>query len=200
MKRFLKDYSYDMVKMFLSQFATAIFGFSLTMASMQAGNYTLRTVTGICSIVFYLFLLYVGTWEIGYRDKVSVELGKKKRGAWTGALISLAANSVNFLFAVLILLGTLIQNEVFGSIGAVAKFFAVFLEGMYTGILAHPVNGVPLNNYVFVWFLVPIPAILISALAYTLGLHDVKGSSLFNKQRYPDSDREVKPKGRDRND
>ncbi|MBE6589940.1 MAG: hypothetical protein E7643_07155 [Ruminococcaceae bacterium] len=200
MKRFLKEYSYDMVKMFLNQFATAIFGFSLTMATMQAGNYTLRNVMSGFSIVFYLFLLYVTAWEIGYRDKVSVDLGKKKRSALTGALISLCANSVNFLFAVFIMLGTLIQEEVFGSIGAVCKFLAVFLEGMYTGLLSHPVGGMPLNNYWFVWFIVPIPAILVSSLAYWLGLRDVKGTSLFNKHDYPASDREPKRKRDERND
>ena len=194
MKRFLKDYSYDMVKMFLNQFATAIFGFTLMMATMQGGHYTLRNITGIGSILFYLFLLYVTAWEIGYRDKVSVELGKKRCGAWTGALISVGANAVNFLFAIFIMLGTLIQNEFFGSVGAVCKFFAVFLEGMYTGLLAHPVGGVALNNYFFVWFLTPIPAILVSAIAYYLGLHDVKGSAFFNKRQYPASDREPKRK------
>ena len=196
MKRFLQSYSYDMVKMFLNQFATAIFGFSLTMVCMQGGHDTLRNVTGAGAILFYLFLLYVTAWEIGYRDKISVDLGKKKRGAWTGALISLCANAINFIFAIFIMLGTLIQNEFFGSIGAVCKFFAVFLEGMYTGVLANTVGGVALNNYVIVWFLVPIPAILISAIAYYLGLHDVKGSSVFNKQQYPASDRESRGRRR----
>lgn len=181
-----------MVKMFLNQFATAIFGFSLMMACMQGGHYTLRNVTSVGAIIFYLFLLYVNSWEIGYRDKISFDLGKAKRGAWTGALISLCANAVNFIFAIFILLGTLIQNEFFGNVGAVCKFLAVFLEGMYTGILAHPVGGVPLNTYALVWFLIPLPAILVSSIAYYLGLHDVKGTSIFNKHQYPASDRETR--------
>ena len=192
MKRFFSRYSYDMVKMFLNQFATAIFGFSLMMACMQGGHYTLRNVTGVGAIIFYLFLLYVTAWEIGYKDKISVDLGKVKRGFGTGALISLCANAVNFVFALFIMLATLIQNEFFGNVGAVCKFLAVFLEGMYTGILAHPINGVPLNNYAFVWFLTPLPAILVSSVAYYLGLHDVKGTSIFNKHQYPASDRETK--------
>ena len=194
MKKFLKDHSYDMVKMFLNQFATAIFGFVLVMASSYAKNETLRNVTSAGAILFYLFLLYTNAWGIGYKDKVAVETGTQKKNAMTGVLISLCANSFNFIFAIFIALATFFDGSVIDSIGGVASFLALFLEGMYTGILANYVGGVVLNSCWFMYFLIPLPAIIVSGVAYLLGLHDVKWSSFFNRQELPLSDRDVKQK------
>lgn len=197
MKEFLKDHSYDMVRMFLNQFATAIFGFSLVMAAGQAQNPTLRNVTSVFSIVFYLFLIYITAWDIGYRDKGAVDSGRKKRTPWKGVRISLCANVLNFLLAIFIALAALIDAETIDSIGAVATFVTVFLEGMYTGLLANSVGGVVLNSVWVLYFLLPIPAIAMSGIAYQLGVHDVKFTSVFNKQEYPASDRAPKRKDRE---
>lgn len=189
MKQFFSTHSYNIVKMFLNQFAIAIFGLVLVLAAGQADNTALRNVTSAFSIVFYLFLLYVMTWEIGFRDKVSVETGKKKRNPFTGALISLCANSINFLLAIFIALASVFNVEVLSNIGGVCATAAVLLEGMYTGLLANHVGGAALNSYSFVYFLLPIPAILTCGVAYQLGLHDIKFTSLFDHV-YPESDRE----------
>ena len=69
MKNFLKNHSHDMVTMFLNQIAISIFGFSLVLAAMKIDNDILRNVTSIFSILFYLFLLYIKAWDIGYNDK-----------------------------------------------------------------------------------------------------------------------------------
>ena len=67
MKAFFKERSYDMVKMFLNQFATAIFGVVLAIAAGMAGNVVLRNVTSAFAVLFYLFLLYTMTWEPAFR-------------------------------------------------------------------------------------------------------------------------------------
>ena len=102
MKIFFKEHSYDMLKMFLNQFATAIFGFSLAVAAGKAENDSLRNVTSVAAILFYLFLLYTMTWEIGFGDRVSVLHGTRRNMPYKGALISLCANGINILFAVFI--------------------------------------------------------------------------------------------------
>ncbi len=181
MKSFFKTYSYDMVKMFLNQFATAVFGFALALAAGKAENPILRNVTSVFAILFYLFLLYTMTWDIGFREKVSVESGKKKRNAMTGVLISLCANAINFLFAIFISLAMLFNSSsFFGNIGAVCKVGALLLEGMYTGLLAHPIApNVALNSQWWIWFLTPIPAILTCGIAYNMGLRDFKLTALL---------------------
>lgn len=198
MKNFFKEHSYDMLKMFLNQFATAIFGFSLAVAAGKAENATLRNVTSIGAIIFYLFLLYTMCWDIGFKDRIPVAHGLKKRMPYKGALISLCANSINILFALFITLAKLIPVEFLGNIGAFCQGAAVILEGMYVGLLANSIGGAVLNGYWFMYFIIVLPAILTCLLAYYLGLKDVKFTSLFN-QPYPESDREPKQK-RDRRD
>lgn len=193
MKQFFSNHSYNMVKMFLNQFAIAVFGFVLVLAAGKAENVTLRNVTSVLSVLFYLFLLYTMAWEIGYRDKVSVETGRKKRNPFTGALISLCANIPNFVFAIFIALATFFNVPVLSNIGGVCSSLAIFLEGMYTGLLVNPVGGAPLNSYWFVYFLLPLPAILTCGIAYQMGIHDIKFTSLFN-QPYPESDRDPNEK------
>ena len=194
MKAFLKDRSYDMVKMFLNQFATAIFGLSLAFAAGLAKRPVLRNVTSAFSILFYMFLLYTMTWEIGFKDKISVYLGKKPKKPLTGLWISLGANVPNLLFAVMISLGMLFGNaSFFGTLGTVGGGAAIFLEGMYTGLLANSFLGNPLNSYWWVYFLITIPAMITSGVAYYLGLRDIKFTSLFDVV-YPESDRDPKRK------
>ena len=194
-KGFFKNHSYDMVTMLLNQIAISMFGFTLVLAAMKIDNDTLRNVTSILSILFYLVLLYIKAWDIGFKDKVSVEQGKKTNNPYRGALISLCANSINFLLAIFVMLRALLPNiSIIDSIGGVAQAICMFAQGMYAGILVNTVGGAPLNSYWFSYFLIPIPAILISGLAYYLGLHDVKHTGFFHKNQYPESDREPKRK------
>ena len=58
-KELFKTRSYEMVRMFLNQFATAIFGLVLALAAGRAERVALRNVTSACAIVFYLFLLFL---------------------------------------------------------------------------------------------------------------------------------------------
>lgn len=195
MKAFFKDHSYDMITMLLNQVAISIFGFTLVLASMRINNDVLRNITSIFSVLFYLLLLYIKAWDIGFKDKISVEQGKKANNPFRGALISLCANAINYLLAIFVMLRALLPNvSFFTAIGDVSQAISVFLNGMYTGLLVNQVGGVPLNSYWFVFFLTPIPAILISGLSYYFGLRDVKYTGFFHKDQYPESDREPKRK------
>ena len=195
MKSFFKNHSYDMITMLLNQIAISLFGFSLVLAAMKIDNDALRNATSVLSTLFYLLLLYIKAWDIGFKDKTSVEQGKKANNPFRGALISLGANAINYLFALFVMLRALLPNISFiKSIGDVCQALCVFAQGMYTGLLVNQVGGAPLNSYWFVFFLTPIPAILISGLAYYFGLHDLKYTGFFHKNQYPESDREPKRK------
>ncbi len=189
MKRFFLTYSYDMVKMFLNQFATAIFGFALVLAAGAANNVVLRNVSSVFAILFYMFLLYTMTWEIGFRNRVSAESGRIKKNFFTGTLISLCANVPNFVFAIFITLAMFLNVSAISSVGAVCSFLALTLEGMYTGILAVHVAGVALNSYWFIYFIIPLPAIIVSTVAYNMGINDVKFTKIFDPIT-PESDRD----------
>lgn len=200
MKNLFRDHSYDMVKMFLNQFATAIFGFSLVLATEKAQNTMLRNITSVAAILFYLFLLYTMTWELGFRDRVGVLHGTKPNRPWKGALISLFANSINFLLAILIMLGAFFPKTALGGVGGVCKVAALLVEGMYTGLLANRVGGVQLNSMWFMFFVIILPSVLVCGLAYFFGLKDVKFTAGVNRQQYPESDRAPKQKRNNKND
>jgi len=198
MKKFFGEHSYNMVKMLLNQFATAIFGFVLFLATKKAENIALMNVTSIAAILFYLFLLYTMTWEIGYHDRVAVAQGRKKKNVFTGALISLCANVPNFIYAIFITLAVFInagEGSFIANIGGICTFLALFLEGMFTGLLSNHIGAVSLGSHWFVYFLIPLPAILVCGIAYYLGLRDVKFTSLFDPI-VPESDRDPAEKRR----
>ncbi len=195
MKGFFKNHSYDMVTMLLHQIVISMFGFSLVLAAMKMDNDALRNTTAIFSVLFYLVLLYIKAWDIGFKDKISVEQGKKTGNPLRGALISLCANAINYLLAIFILLRAILPNvSLFDSIGGVAQAIAIFAQGMYTGLLVNQVGGAPLNAYWISYFIIPLPAILVCGLAYYFGLHDMKYTGFFHKNQYPESDREPKRK------
>ena len=52
-------------------------------------------------------------------------------------------------------------------------------QGMYSGILAIDVGGAPLNTYFFVYFLIPLPAILICTLSYFFGIKNYHFTKLL---------------------
>ncbi len=168
---FLKERSYDIVKMFVDQIALSLFGISLAIASP---GLTLRVVTGIFSVVFYLFLICHLVWTIGYKDKGRVARGEAPASRFTGLYLGLAASSLNFLIAIFITLGTFLSHvPFFSNVGGASITAGLLLEGMYMGLLAIRVNDIPLNSMWFMWFIITIPMILTSTLAYIAGTHEL---------------------------
>lgn len=171
MKEFFKKYSYGCMKMFLNQFAIAIFGLVLAMAAGRAQNQTLQIFCSVGAILFYMFLLYAMTWEIGSKDKVSVEYGHIPYRPLTGLYMSLIANIPNCLLAILVTIG-LFFPEGIGNVGGVASVIALMLEGMYTGLLTIEVGGQPLNAVAWSYYAIMVPAFLASFAGYFFGLKD----------------------------
>lgn len=194
MKSFFERYSYDSVRMALNQFATAIFGFALALTAVQADSTTLMLVTSIGAVIFYLMLTYSVAWRVGSRDKTSVDLGRRRNRPFTGLWISLIANSVNLLLAALVAIGafTGVQN-----LEGIPRFIVMLLEGMYLGLINYiQVGGVSVNEYWWVFFLLPIPSLLVSFIGYIAGVKDfhVTGMSVPD---LPESDRPTRQEKRE---
>ena len=177
MLMFFKKRSYDIVKMFINQLAISIFGMALALAT-GTNQETLRNVTSIFSIAFYLFLIYVMVWDLGAKDSHKIEKGEAGQTRATGLFLALAASLINVLLAVFIMLGSLVPA--LGNLGAIAKVIALLTEGMYAGLLAITVDGVALNTVWYMYFLLPIPLIITSSLAYIFGSKNLK---FFSKKK-----------------
>ncbi|MBQ9085898.1 MAG: hypothetical protein IJY47_01790 [Clostridia bacterium] len=179
MKLFFRQYSYNMVRMFVYQFAISIFGFVLALATTAANNPVLTTVVSLFAIFFYLFLIYTMTWEIGAKDRISVDIGKQPYRPHTGILIALFANIPNILVAVLFAIATPFkETQVWaGNLTAVLLLVSAVLEGMYRGLLS--VICIPGTN-TYLWqewwsyFLVVIPALITSWIAYFTGFKNFR--------------------------
>ncbi len=184
MKNFISKHSYDFVRMLLVQSAIGgFFGFALAIAvagigtqnsdtgSVSTTSETLLLITSVCAILFYLFLIYIHIWEIGGKDQMSHNVRGTKPNIYKGLLIALCANVPNFLLAGLIALGyAFSENELFGTVGFLADLITKFIHGMYLGIIQHEfAGGIALMNYWWVYFLLPIPAMLTSFAAYNIG-------------------------------
>ena len=158
MKRFLERYSYDCVKLLLDQVAIAIFGLVLALASGMAKNDVLQIVTSVCSVIFYLFLVYTVMWSVGARDRISIDLGKIRKSYLTPVKMWLLANSINLLLAILVMLGMLFSDiKAFGSIGGVSSVIALLIEGMYSGLMTLDfIGGVPLNSLWPTYFVITL--------------------------------------------
>ena len=99
---FIKKNGYNILKLFLIQLGMTVFGLMLTMAT--ASNRSLMIVSCAASVVLYLYLLYSQIWEIGAKDQIRIIHQSEKPEPVKGFLISLCANALNIILALLIVL------------------------------------------------------------------------------------------------
>ena len=164
--------------MFLYQFAISLFGTSLAMSTIATENKTLTIIVSVFSVLFYLFLLYVLVWDIGAQDKVSVDVGKKDYKPLTGIVLALIANSLNFLNAILCsltaLLAVLGATGAGKALGAITVLYRVVFEGMYLGLITQ----IDIADKWWTYFVIIIPSIITTAIAYYLGHKNIHFTSV----------------------
>lgn len=194
MKQFFSRYSYDSMKMFLDQFAISLFGFSLALTAAKMENDTVLLIFSLASILFYLVLIYGVSQRVGAKDRTTIELGKMPFRPGTGTLISLLANSLNLLLAVLVTILTFLPGDNAG----MARFAAMFFNGMYQGVYTlTTVGSSPLNLCWWSYFLLPLPALLVSTVGYIAGVRDWHLTGLSTPE-LPASDRPTRKEVRER--
>jgi len=180
MKEFLKRYSYSSVKLFLNQFAISLLGAALALAT--AKNDMLLLTTSIFAIAFYLFLVYTTIWAVGAKDRISIDVQKLKYKPLTGLYIGFLANSLNFIIAIFMIIGLTkgLTNETAGNIGGVGRLISLFTEGMYIGLTGLiKIGGKEIYNFWLTYFLMTVPALLVSTIAYIFGHHDIRFTNLM---------------------
>ena len=178
MKVFFHKYGDGIIRMFVNQFAISLFGSTLAMATLAAKNDTLTILVSIGSIIFYLFLLYIMTWDIGAKDRVSVDIGKKEYRPLTGLIMSVIANIPTFILALLFILASVTASDTLGAIVNVAR---IIIEGMFVGIMSIvKIGGTQLHNIWWVYFAITLPAIVTCSLSYFLGHKNFRFTSWFN--------------------
>ena len=182
MKDFFSRYSYQSMHLFLNQIAIGLFGVVLALAAGMAENDGLKIGSSIFAVIFFLFLQFASAWRVGSEDRLSVDLGKRKKDLFVPIKMWVLANSVNFLLALFISLGLWFPSVGFCSfLGGVASPIKLIIEGMYTGLLAINVGGHPLNTIWVMHFLTPLPSLLAVVAAYLCGLNNINFGGLFSQ-------------------
>ncbi len=180
MKTFFKEYFSKSVKMFMTQLVISIFGLSLTIALGMTNNAFAQVAASAAAALFYLFMVYAESWNIGSHDIIRVDGGRLKERRLTGLYVALLANVPNILLALGTALGFAVADGgFFSSLGGSCATAALFIEGMYTGLLTLRVAGAPLNSYAITYFVTVIPALAVSTWAYWMGLRGYKFTNVF---------------------
>ena len=186
MKDFFQRYSYQSVRLLLNQVAIGIFGFVLALVAAKMEPEGVRTAAllgvGCFATLFFLFLQFASTWKGGAEDRVSIDLGKRKKDALVPLKIWLLANSVSLLLAFLISLGLWFNVEFLGNVGYVAQLIKYIIDGMYLSLLAVKVGGVPLHDFWFMHFLTTLPALAVIYASYFCGLNNINFGGLFSSK------------------
>ncbi|MBR5797711.1 MAG: hypothetical protein IKY29_02030 [Clostridia bacterium] len=194
MLNFWKNRSYESLKFLVTQIAISIFGLVLSLASQLAKNDALQLCCSIFAILFYLFLIYTSAWDLGSKDHIPVEYGHKPREPLTGLYIGLLANALNLLLALGFSLGSWFQSsEGMAFFGSLCGSIAMFIQGMFAGVLALEtgIEGYErLNCLWYMYFLIPLPAVLVSWGGYYMGLRDIKFTKFFDAK--PNGDQNKK--------
>ena len=157
---------YQVVRLCLYQFGLTLFGLVVTMATRSHKG--LFIGSGVFSALFHLYLIYNLVYELGQKDGIRIEAGKREYKPLTGLWLALAANTLNILLGILVFVGGTVfdanGSAVAGQIHDVARVIAVFTQGMYNAAF----NPIIDQNYVYL--LTPIPGLIVCALAYILGV------------------------------
>lgn len=177
---FIKDNSYNMVKVFLTQIVMSFFGTMLAIATLN--NPSLLLWSSILSVLIQLGVIYSILWDIGARDKIKIDGGRMRKIPEKGFLVALGGNVPNLILAFLMGIGVLIDTEGSQVMSLVCNAIARLINGSYLGILKTLENLV-LNNVetggtmriIWWWFIVMvIPTVVAGGISYLMGSHDIR--------------------------
>ena len=161
----------------INQFGVMLLGIILVNI-LTSKTPALRIFASLYATLFFMYLLYVMTWEIGAKDRIRADAGLMQLDRLTGLKLSLCANVPNFLLVLLMLIGflfgSLLSEEVWaqGMFG-IAHVIAVCWESMYTGFINAALDPELTSSmsfwYVVAYALAPLPLLFSSTFGYLMG-------------------------------
>ena len=187
--KFIKENSYDIVKLFINQVGITIFSFMLYTAVAMIENEGLflkvNVFVSLFAIIFYFVLIYTAAWDIGAKDKIRIDSGKYSPTPLKGAKMALVANLPNFLLAGLAVAfmgiymasGTEWFYSSFFLLNMLIRFICAMFLGVIQGIFSFLATTDPESAsfcpYYFwqavAYFVAPFISVLVTHLGYKMG-------------------------------
>lgn len=173
----LKTNSYTITKMILNQFGIMLLGIILVNI-LTYKMPALMIVASLYASLFFMYLLYVMTWEQGAKDRIRADAGHARLDRLCGLKLSLFANIPNFLIALLLLIGFLFGAKLSQQPWAQGMFgvthaVAICWESMYTGFINAALDPAATSSmsvgYVIAYALAPLPPLAASTFGYIMG-------------------------------
>lgn len=184
MFRFIKEHSYEIVKLFFTQIGIAVFGLVLSFATNS--NPQLWLLSSIFSVCFYCAILYSEAWEIGAKDRPRILNGRLKDSNSKGFIIALFSNSLNMFFVIILTVCLIFSflGEFFGNIYAIVWTLQRLLSAMYMGLNMYfsPKQILDSRYYIqpdtffqpLFYLLAIIPPVISCGIGYVMGKNDRK--------------------------
>ncbi len=182
-----KKHSYDIVKLYLNQIGINVFSFIIMTPLISISeSVVLKVGVSVFTTLFFSVLIYTMAWDLGAKDRLSVDAGRLEPYTKKGIVLSLFANIPNFLFAgvagICLLISALSGSDgVIMTIGGVfcliAKFTMMIYNGIVESIFAFASQyGDTVHNALvsFGYMLTGIIPIFVTQLGYSFGYKEKK--------------------------
>lgn len=185
--RFLKENSYDILRLYINQIGITIFSlvlyFSVGMLENKELSLKLKIAISVFAMIFFFALLYTAAWDWGAKDKIRIDAGRIKKNTYKGALMALVANVVNFILSAVCIISMLVYMSGAEAMLGISQVFNLLLRmtnAMYLGLLQGIFVSFSENANLYNllqsagFFIAPILAILSTHIGYVFGLKNIK--------------------------
>lgn len=200
---FFKANSYDIVKIYITQFGIAIFSTMLYLSAgmINADNTVAWWISLIVSIFatgFFFALLYCSAWEWGGKDKIRADGGKLVIDKAKALKMGLLGNIPNFVLTILAFVAFLVcsydKTSFIGPVGAICSMIIRFTASMFQGIVQNSLSflhGEGYGEFTFfifeavMFFALSLISVLVIHFGYIMGVKEKKIFSFMkNDKKY----------------
>ena len=182
--KFIKEHSYDIVRLYINQIGIAIFSLVLYTAVGVLEDKSLGTkvklLLSVFATLFYFVLIYCAAWDWGAKDKIKIDGGRMEKRPLKGALLAIYANISNILLAGVcaLTMGLYMAGlgETLYSVSAVFNLIIRFLSAMYLGTLQCIFIFAEANTALYFllqaigYMIMPVFAIGVTQFGYHMGI------------------------------
>lgn len=194
--KFFKENSYEIVRLYINNIGITIFSLMLYFSAGHIAKESVapfNVVISIFSIGFLMALVYCAGWDLGAKDRVSIDAGRMDYDKHKGVKIALFANVPNFVLAfftfIFLVLNMITSVEGFKVASAIFDAIMRLTMSMYIGVINEIFNLFSLDTTVsfllesLSFLLMPALVIFATAIGYRFGEKNIRIFDLLRQKK-----------------